>query len=108
MLTASIAHEVKQPLAAALLNAQAAQRFLAHQPPDVERGKTAMDRAVRDCMRAAEIVDQTRDLVRKEPVRKDSVEINEAISEVVGLTHNEVLKNGVEVQTQLAEGLPVI
>ena len=107
-LTASIAHEVKQPLAAALLNAQAAQRFLAHQPPDVERGKTAMDRAVRDCMRAAEIVDQTRELVQKEPVRKDSVEINEAISEVVGLTHNEVLKNGVEVQTQLAEGLPVI
>ena len=107
-LTASITHEVKQPLAAALLNTQAALRFLDHQPPDVERGKTAMDRAVRDCMRAAEVVERTRALVQKEPVRKDSVEINEAISEVIGLTHNEVLKNGVEVQTQLAEGLPVI
>ena len=106
-LTASITHEVKQPLAAALLNTQAALRFLDHQPPDVERGKTAMDRAVRDCMRAAEVVERTRALVQKEPVRKDSVEINEAISEVIGLTHNEVLKNGVEVQTQLAEGLPV-
>ena len=107
-LTASITHEVKQPLAAALLNTQAAQRFLAHQPPDVERGKKAMDSAVRDCMRAAEVVERTRALVQKEPVRKDSVEINEAISEVIGLTHNEVLKNGVEVQTELAEGLPAI
>jgi signal transduction histidine kinase len=107
-LTASITHEVKQPLAAALLNTQAAQRFLAHQPPDVERGKTAMDRAVRDCLRAAEVIERTRALVRKEPARKDSLEINEAVSEVIGLTHNEVLKNGVEVQVQLAEGLPVI
>jgi C4-dicarboxylate-specific signal transduction histidine kinase len=107
-LTASITHEVKQPLAAALLNTQAAQRFLAQQPPDVERGKKAMDNAVRDCMRAAEVVERTRALVQKEPVRKDTVKINEAISEVVGLTHNEVLKNSVEVQTQLAEGLPVI
>ena len=67
-LTASITHEVKQPLAAALLNAQAAQRFLAHQPPDVERGKTRiMDCAVRDCMRAAEVAERTRALVQKEP-----------------------------------------
>ncbi len=107
-LTASITHEVKQPIAAALLNTQAAQRFLSHQPPDVEQSKTAMDRAARDCIRAAEIVDRTRALVRKEPAQKDSLEINEAISEVIGLTHNEVLKNGVEVRTQLAEGLPVI
>ena len=107
-LTASITHEVKQPIAAALLNTQAAQRFLSHQPPDVEQSRTAMDRAARDCIRAAEIVDRTRALVRKEPAQKDGLEINEAISEVIGLTHNEVLKNGVEVRTQLAEGLPVI
>jgi len=107
-LTASITHEVKQPLAAALLNAHAAQRFLARQPADVEGGKKAVDRAVQDCIRAAEVVDQTRALVRKEVDRKDSVEINEATAEVIGLIRNELLKNGVEVQTQLAEGLPVI
>jgi signal transduction histidine kinase/transposase len=107
-LTASITHEVKQPLTAALLNAHAAQRFLARQPADVEGGKKAVDRAVQDCIRAAEVVDQTRALVRKEVDRKDSVEINEATAEVIGLIRNELLKNGVEVQTQLAEGLPVI
>jgi C4-dicarboxylate-specific signal transduction histidine kinase len=63
---------------------------------------------VQDCIRAAEVVDRTRALVRKEAAGKDSVEINEAISEVIGLTRNEVLKNDVEVQTQLADGLPVI
>jgi len=107
-LTASITHEVKQPLAAVLLNAQAAQRFLARQPPDLEGGKKAMDRAVQDCIRAAEVVDRTRALGRKEAERKDSVEINKAIAEVIGLTRNELLKNSVEVQTQLSEGLPVI
>jgi len=107
-LTASITHEVKQPLTAALLNAHAAQRFLARQPADVEGGKKAVDRAVQDCIRAAEVVDQTRALVRKEVDRKDSVEINGATAEVIGLIRNELLKNGVEVQTQLAEGLPVI
>ena len=107
-LTASITHEVKQPIAAALLNAQAAQRFLSHQPPDVAGVTRALDRAVRDCLRAAEVIERTRALVRKEPARKDRLEINEAISEVIGLTHNEVLKNGVDVRTQLAEDLPVI
>lgn len=107
-LTASITHEVKQPIAAALLNAQAAQRFLAHQPPDVEGLKRALDRAVRDCVRAGEVVDRTRALVQKEPARKDSLQINEVISEVIGLTHNELLKNGVDVRTQLAEDLPSI
>src|ERR1044072_7304240 len=118
-LTASITHEVKQPIAAALLNAQEAQRFLSHQPPDVAGVTRALDRAVRAGLRAAEVTERTRGapaktsegaraLVRKEPARKDRLEINEAISEVIGLTHNEVLKNGVDVRTQLAEDLPVI
>ena len=107
-LTASIAHEVKQPITAALLNTQTVQRLLAHPQPDVEKAKKAIDRAVQNGMRVAEVVDRTYALVRKEPVRKDCLEINEAISEVIGLTRGEVLKNGVQVQTHLAEGLPVI
>ena len=107
-LTASITHEVKQPITAVLLNIQTAQRFLTRQQPDIERAKKAIDRAVLNGMRITEVVDRTHALVRKEPTRKDSLEINEAISEVIGLTRGEVLKNGVQVRTQLAEGLPVI
>ena len=107
-LTASITHEVKQPITAVLLNIQTAQRFLTRQQPDIERAKKAIDRAVLNGMRITEVVDRTHALVRKEPTRKDSLEINEAISEVIGLTRGEVLKNGVQVRTQLAAGLPVI
>jgi PAS domain S-box-containing protein len=107
-LTASITHEVKQPITAVLLNIQTAQRFLTRQQPDLERTKKAIDRAVLNGMRITEVVDRTHALVRKEPTRKDSLEINEAISEVVGLTRGEVLKNGVQVRTKLAAGLPVI
>ena len=107
-LTASITHEVKQPITAALLNTQTAQRFLSRQQPDVERAKKAIDRAVLNGMRVSEVVDRTHALVRKEPVRKDRLEINEAISGVIGLTRGEALKNDVQVRTQLAESLPVI
>jgi PAS domain S-box-containing protein len=107
-LTASITHEVKQPITAVLLNTQTAQRFLTRQQPDIEKAKKAIDRAVLNGMRITEVVDRTHALVRKEPTRKDSLEINEAISEVIGLTRGEVTKNGVQVRTQLAEGLPVI
>lgn len=105
-LTASITHEVKQPITAALLNTQIAQRFLSRQQPDVEGAKKAIDRAVMNGMRVSEVVDRTHALVRKEPVRKDRLEVNEAISGVIGLTRGEALKNDVQVRTQLAEGLP--
>jgi PAS domain S-box-containing protein len=85
-LTASITHEVKQPITAVLLNTQTAQRFLTRQQPDIEKAKKAIDRAVLNGMRITEVVDRTHALVRKEPTRKDSLEINEAISEVIGLT----------------------
>jgi PAS domain S-box-containing protein len=107
-LTASITHEVKQPITAALLNTQIAQRFLSRQQPDVEGAKKAIDRAVMNGMRVTEVVDRTHALVRKEPVRKDRLQVNEAISGVIGLTRGEALKNDVQVRTQLAEGLPDI
>jgi PAS domain S-box-containing protein len=105
-LTASITHEVKQPITATLLNTQIAQRFLSRQQPDVEGAKKAIDRAVMNGMRVSEVVDRTHALVRKEPVRKDRLEVNETISGVIGLTRGEALKNHVQVRTELAEGLP--
>src|SRR5215469_3443287 len=107
-LTASITHEVKQPIAGALLNAQAAQLRLAREPPDVEGARKAVDRLVRDGIRASEIIDRTRALVRKEPPRKNRLHINESISEVIRLTRGEVVKHRIHVRTQLAENLPVV
>ena len=107
-LTASITHEVKQPVAGALLSAQAAERFLNREPPDIEAARRAIDGVVKSGMRVSEIVDRTHALIRKEPAGKDGLAINEAIAEVIELTRGETMRNRVEVRTQLAEGLPVI
>jgi len=107
-ITASIAHEVNQPLAAILISAQTALRCLARRPPDLEGATHAIERVVRDGLRATDIVGRTRALVRKTPARTDDVAINGAISEVVTLAHGEVSKSHVRLQVQLADGLPVI
>jgi C4-dicarboxylate-specific signal transduction histidine kinase len=107
-LSASIAHEVMQPIAAAVTNAHAALRWLGAQPPDLEEIRQALGRVVKEGNRATDVIGRIRALIKKTPPRKDGLEINEAILEVIALTRNEVVKNGVSVQTQLAEGLPLI
>jgi signal transduction histidine kinase len=107
-LAASISHEVMQPLGAGVTNAQAALRFLSAQPPDLDEVRQALGGAVKDGRRALEIIGRIRSLIKKEPPRKDALEVNEAIVEVIALTRGEVMKNNVSVQTQLAEGLPLI
>jgi PAS domain S-box-containing protein len=107
-LSASIAHEVNQPIAAAITNAHAALRWLGAQPPELEEVRQALGRIVNNGTRAGDVIGRIRDLIRKAPPRKDGLEINEAILEVIALTRGEVVKNGVCVQTQLAEGLPLV
>jgi PAS domain S-box-containing protein len=107
-LTASIAHEINQPIAGVLINAGTAQRRLARQPPNVEGASQAIDRIVKDATRAGNIVIRTRALIKKEPARQDDLDLNEVVSEVIGLTRNEVSNNGVRLQTRLAESLPAI
>jgi C4-dicarboxylate-specific signal transduction histidine kinase len=107
-LTASIAHEVTQPIAATLADAQAALRWLGAQSPNLEEVREALDSIVRDANRAGEVIGRIRALIRKAPRRKDSVDINEAIREVIELTRGEVVKNGVSVCTELPDGLPLI
>jgi C4-dicarboxylate-specific signal transduction histidine kinase len=107
-LSASIAHEVNQPIAAAVTNAYAALRWLDARPPDLEEVRQAIGRIVKDGNRAGDVIGRIRDIIRKAPSRKDTLKINEAILEVIALTRGEVVKNGVSVQTQLAEGLPLI
>jgi len=107
-LSASIAHEVMQPVAAAVTNAQAALRWLGAQPPDLEEVRQALAHIIKDGNRAGKIIDRIRGLIKRAPSRNDRLDINETILEVVALTRSEVQKNGVSVQTQLAEGLPLI
>ncbi len=107
-LTASIAHEVKQPICASVTNAEAALRWLDRRKPHVDEARQALGRIVRDGQRASAVVNRIRDLVKKAPPRKNRVEINEAIREVVDLTHSEAMKCGVSVKTELNEALPAV
>jgi len=107
-LTASIAHEIAQPIAAVVNNARAAMNWLGTQPPDLEEVRQTLGEIVNDGKRAGDVISWIRALIKKEPPRREAVEINEAVLEVIALTHGEVAKNGVSVRTQLAEGLPLI
>jgi PAS domain S-box-containing protein len=107
-LTASIAHEVNQPIAAAVTNAQAALRWLAARPPDLDEVRQALGSIVKDANRAGDVIGRIRDIVKKAPPRKDRVDINEAIREVIELTRGEAAKQGAAVQTAFGEGLPLI
>jgi signal transduction histidine kinase len=107
-LTASITHEVNQPLAAACNNLTAALNFLDRTPPDLVEVREALACAVKDNNRASTVVGRIRALMQKAPTRTDSVNVNEAVREVIELTYGETLKNRVSVRTQLADGLPLI
>jgi PAS domain S-box-containing protein len=107
-LAASIAHEVNQPIGAARNNAHAALRFLAAEPPDLVDANEALECVVNDTYRAGEIVHGIRDQVRKTPPSKEDIALNDAIQEVISLVQGELSKNRVSLQTQLAQGLPLV
>jgi PAS domain S-box-containing protein len=107
-MTASIAHEVNQPIAATVTNAHAGLRWLGAQPPDLEEARQALGRIVRDGSRAGEVIDRIRALVKKVPPRRDCLDINEAIREVIALTQTEVQQNRVRLQARLADDLALV
>jgi C4-dicarboxylate-specific signal transduction histidine kinase len=107
-LVASIAHEVNQPIGAARNNAHAALRFLSGDPPDLAEVVEALECVVNDTYRAGDIVARIRDQVKKVPPRKDGVDLNDAIEEVIALVRGELSKNHVLVQTHLAQELPPV
>ncbi len=107
-LTASIAHEVNQPIAALLTNAETAMRWLARQPPNLEKAKPLIDRIIGDGKRAADIVGRIRDFSKKAPARKKDLEINETILEIMRLTRAAISEHGVLAKMQLSERLPHI
>jgi signal transduction histidine kinase len=107
-LTASITHEVRQPITAAVTYALAARRWLSEEPPDFGEVSEALAGIITEGNRASEVIGRTRALIKKAPPRKDAFSINDAILEVVALTRTEAANNGVLVRTQLAEGLPPV
>jgi len=107
-LVASITHEIKQPVAANVINAQAGLHWLSAQPPDLENARLTFDRISKDATRASEVANRIRGLVKNAPPRKEPLQINAAISEVIALTRVEAEKNRVSVRTQLAEDLPMV
>jgi C4-dicarboxylate-specific signal transduction histidine kinase len=107
-LTASIVHEVSQPLGATILNAQAALRWLDSDQPNLMEAREALSRIVREATRASAVVRQIRNLSKKAPAREDRVDLNSAIRDVMEMTRTEVVENGVSVETELADGLPLV
>jgi PAS domain S-box-containing protein len=105
-LTASITHEVNQPITAAVTYALATRRWLSAEPPNFREADDALSHIIKAGNRAGEVVGRIRALIKKLPARKDAVEINDAILEVIALTRTEAANNSVSVRTQLAEGLP--
>ncbi|HKO30823.1 MAG TPA: ATP-binding protein, partial [Nitrospiraceae bacterium] len=107
-LTASIAHEVNQPLAAIVTSSNTCLRWLDNQPPNLDRARQAIGRIIRDGHRASEVIGRIRTLVKKSPQRKDWVDLNEIILEVIGLARSEVNRNRILLKPQLSGDLPFV
>jgi PAS domain S-box-containing protein len=105
-LTASIAHEINQPLAAVVNNASACLRWLAAQ--NLEEARKPASLVIADGHRAGEIIGRIRALAKKAPPQKDWLDLNETIGEVIAMARNAVQRNRVSLRTQLANDLPLI
>jgi PAS domain S-box-containing protein len=107
-LTASLAHEVNQPIAAASTNANTCLRWLAGDTPNIEEASAAAMRIVKDAKRAAEITSRVRQLFRKGTSQRDLVDVNEIIREMIVLLRGETTRYNIFVGTDLAEDLPQV
>jgi PAS domain S-box-containing protein len=107
-LTASIAHEVNQPLAAVVNNANASLRWLSRESPNLAEACNAIRRIIRDGKRAGDVISRMRALFKKVSTTKERFDINEAIEEVVILAQSELQRNRISLQTELASDLPLI
>jgi PAS domain S-box-containing protein len=107
-LSASLAHEINQPISGAITNASTCLRRLDREQPDVEGARAAASLIIRDANRAAEIINRIRLFFRKGVVTKERLDVNEVIREMEILLHNEATQHSVSVQTKLAADLPLI
>jgi C4-dicarboxylate-specific signal transduction histidine kinase len=107
-LTASIAHEVNQPLAAIVTNSNACLRWLGGVQPNFGEARQAVERIIKDSYRASEVISRIRTLVKKTPPRNDVVDLNEVIVEVLALAQSETRRSHVSLKQELATGLPPV
>jgi PAS domain S-box-containing protein len=107
-LAASLAHEIKQPIAAALMDAKTCVRWLRRDTPDVAEGCEAALRMIHDATRAAEVIDRVRSLYKRDTSDRELLDVNEIIREMIILLHDKADRNSVSIRTKLDLGLPRI
>jgi PAS domain S-box-containing protein len=107
-LTASIAHEVNQPLGAVLINAEACLSWLDHEQPNLTEAHAALERIVRDGTRAGEVIRRIRTLAKKADTKMAPLDLNEVLSEVLTLAHHELVSSRVALRLEQASALPLI
>jgi PAS domain S-box-containing protein len=107
-LTASIAHEVNQPLGAIVTNGQACLRLLAREPPDLDKSREVVGRMISDGLRASDVITRIRALLKRNVTEKVLLHVNEIIQEVIALTSIELSRNEIHLQTILAADLPPV
>jgi PAS domain S-box-containing protein len=107
-LAASVSHELKQPIAAAMTNAKTCMRWLTRDQPDVDEAIEATSRVVKDGTRATEIIDRLRSLYKKSPPQRELVDVNEVVPEMLLLLRGEANRYSISMRTELAPDLPKI
>ena len=105
-LSGSLAHELNQPLTAILSNAQAALRFLARDNPDLDEVREILQDIVKDDKRAGEVIQGLRLLLKKGEMRREPLDMNEVVRDVLRLVHSDMLNSGVGLTTEFAPALP--
>ena len=105
-LTASLAHEIKQPIAAAVTDARTCLRWLARDQPDIEEAREALSRIIKDVTRASEITGRIHSLFKKGESQREVVDVNEIIREIIALLHGEAGRYSISIHTELAPDLP--
>jgi len=107
-MAASLAHEIKQPIAAAITSAHTCIEWLAHEPPNLDRARAAAARIDKYGNRAAQIIDRIRSFYRKSPLQRELIDVNGVIQEMLTLLEGEAIQHSVDMRTQLAAEVPKI
>src|SRR4030088_2238371 len=107
-LTASIAHEVNQPLAAVIASAEACVRWLDRGTPDLDEARGAVESIINDGKRAGEVIERVRALAKKTDTEKRPLDINDLVTGVIALVRRELVSNGVSLRMELAHALPMV
>jgi C4-dicarboxylate-specific signal transduction histidine kinase len=108
VLSASIAHEINQPLTGIVMQASAARQWLASRQPNIEKARNALDQIESNGLRAGEIITSLRGMFKKETPARNPIDVNKLIFTVLAIVRHELQKHGVELRTELDESVPAL